>query len=97
MHRGKKSNAGTGALFGAAAGLVLGGIWGSGNLARDADGTNSSQLGNAALGALGYGLLGFFLGALIRTDRWEEVPLDRLRMSLAPQREAVAVALTVSF
>jgi hypothetical protein len=27
------------------------------------------------------------VGALIKTDRWEEVPLDRLRVSFAPKRD----------
>ena len=32
-------------------------------------------------------LLGGVVGALIKTDRWEEVPLDRLRVSFGPQRD----------
>ena len=36
--------------------------------------------------------------ASIKTDRWEEVPLDRLRVSFAPQRDArFALGFSVSF
>jgi len=35
----------------------------------------------------GGGLVGGFVGYLIKTDRWEAVPLDRLRVGLAPQRD----------
>jgi len=31
--------------------------------------------------------LGAVIGALIKTDRWEEVPLDALRVSFVPQRD----------
>ena len=37
-------------------------------------------------GAIG-GVVGGFVGYLIKTDRWEEVPLERLRVSLAPKRD----------
>lgn len=41
----------------------------------------------AGVGA-GSGLLvGAVAGAFIKTDRWEEVPLDRLRVSVVPQRD----------
>jgi hypothetical protein len=33
-------------------------------------------------------LLGVIIGGFIwKTDRWEEVPLDRLRVSFGPQRD----------
>jgi hypothetical protein len=45
----------------------------------------------AALGGLAGVIIGAGIGALIgassKTDRWEEVPLDRLRVSFAPQRD----------
>jgi hypothetical protein len=43
-------------------------------------------------------LVGAGIGALIKTDRWEEVPLDGLRMRFALQRTgALALKLSVSF
>ena len=36
------------------------------------------------LGAIG-GLAGGIAGNFIKTERWEEIPLERLRVSLAPQ------------
>ena len=47
--------------------------------------------GEAAKVLLIWGTAGAFVGALIgaatNTDRWEEVPLDQLRVSLGPQRD----------
>jgi len=42
------------------------------------------------------GVFGAFIGSLTLTDRWEEVPLDRLRLSLTPQRQG-GHALSASF
>ena len=54
-------------------------------------------IGGAGLGALGAGI-GAIVGALIKTDRWEEVPLDRLRVSFVPQRGGrFALGLSVRF
>ena len=44
------------------------------------------------------GLAGGIVGNFIKTDRWEEVPLERLRVSLAPQRDGwFALELSVRF
>jgi len=42
-------------------------------------------------------VVGAITGAFIKTDRWEEVPLDRLQVSFAPQRDGFAVGLSVAF
>ena len=42
-------------------------------------------------------LLGTLIGASIKRDRWEEVPLDRLRMSFVPQRDGFAFGLKIEF
>ena len=56
---------------------------------------------HVALHALAVGSAGALLGALIgassETDRWEEVPLDQLQVSIAPQREGVSFALRIAF
>ena len=50
------------------------------------------------LGIAGGALIGAAIGAAIKTDRWKNVPLDRLRVSLVPQRDGrLALGLAVSF
>jgi hypothetical protein len=39
------------------------------------------------VGGLGGALIGALIGSASKTDRWQEVPLDRLRVSLGPQRD----------
>ena len=57
-----------------------------------------------ALRFLGYGAIGSGVGLGVGTilgapsrDRWEEVPLDRLRVSFAPKRDGFEVGLSVAF
>ena len=56
----------------------------------------AAVLGGILGGSFG-AAFGAVLGAGIKTDRWEEVPLDRLRVSFAPKRDGFAVAMKVSF
>ena len=42
-----------------------------------------STVGGAVVGTL----LGLMVGRVIMTDRWREVPLDRVRVSFGPQRD----------
>ena len=93
MHWGKKSNWDKGLLYGGlgvgAAGLGLGILWwaecgDSGGAVCPAEGWHALAL--APIGFVAGGIVGAGVGALIRTDRWEEVPLDRLRVSIVPQR-----------
>ena len=44
-------------------------------------------IGGVIVGGLVGGGVGALIGQSIRTDRWQEVPLDRLRVSLGPQRD----------
>ncbi len=93
VYQGRRANAGKGALIGLAigggGGAVAGAIALSGSCLDSADGC---PLAGAAIFALFFGppsiLTGAVIGALIKTDRWEEVPLDRVRVSFAPQRDA---------
>jgi hypothetical protein len=52
--------------------------------------------GAAAFGAAG-ALIGAGIGALIKTDKWEEVPLDGLRVSIATRGGGVGVGVRLSF
>jgi hypothetical protein len=72
-------------IYGALAGAVLGAvIW----HAADPDAWELvPEVYGGALGMIPGALLDATIGALIKTDRWEEVPLERLRVSVAPQRD----------
>jgi len=43
------------------------------------------------------GILGGVVGNLVKTDRWEEVPLDRVRVSFAPQTDRVSFGFRIAF
>ena len=106
VHRGQKSKAGTGALIGAGVGAAAGVITALVVCAednRDCENAGSGLTAAAAL-VLGVGgaLLGAGLGAVVgsnvKVDRWEEIPLDRLRVSVAPQRDGrFGLGLSVRF
>jgi hypothetical protein len=52
----------------------------------------------AVVGALLGGFVGGVVGTFFRTERWEEVALDRVRVSLTPQWEGrFAVGMTLRF
>ena len=95
VSQGQKSNT----LEGAIVGLLIGGVavgaiaiatyeeceggWGCiGDF-----GPGFAALVGGLVGGLGGGVVGALIGRLIKTDRWAEVPLDRLRVSLGPQRD----------
>lgn len=101
VHRGQKRRLAKGALLGGlggiAAGVFLGAAWY--DFCVD---WSCNQVGFAALGVLLGGaagtLLGAGVGALITSDRWEEVPLEGLVVSLAPQRDGrPALGFSVGF
>jgi len=52
-------------------------------------------LGGVSLGVLG-ALVGAGIGASTGTDQWEQVPLERIRVGVAPQRGG-GVRLAASF
>lgn len=97
-------------LAGAGTGLVLGAgvtylVLNSGGSTapcdQDAnqDAMSSEEcLGLTALGAVAGAGLGFLIGGLFRTERWEEIPLDRLRMGIGPSPGGrLTLALRISF
>ena len=90
--RGQKSRAGIGFLVGAGVGALGAVVYCSRDASEFSDegkcevyGRDFTLLITGLIGAAG-GIVGGFVGYLIKTDRWEEVPLERLRVSLAPQR-----------
>ena len=106
--RGRKSHGGPGAAFGALIGIPLGAVVGlaiyqecvpHGPFGCLFDwGPEYSALGGALVGGLGGVVVGALIGATIETDRWEEVPLDQLRVSFGPQRDGrFGLGLSVRF
>jgi hypothetical protein len=111
VSRGKKSNAGRGALIGGTvfAALALGlGIADMGRECPPPEPGNpfagfwceETEIGHVVAATLVCGGLGAGLGALIgwgaKSDRWEEVPLDGLRISLTPQgRDRLRVSVSL--
>ena len=47
-------------------------------------------------GAVG-GIFGAVIGAASGGDRWEEVPLDRLRVSVMPQQGGFGIGARIAF
>ncbi|MFC1639221.1 hypothetical protein ACFL3B_00490 [Gemmatimonadota bacterium] len=83
-------------------GLGLGWLVGAGVGAAVSD-CDPSSLGICEAVPIGIGatvglVIGTIFGSLIKSDRWEEVPLDRVRVSFAPQRDGrFAVGMRVAF
>jgi hypothetical protein len=84
------SRAGQGALTGLAIGGVGGAIVAGTACAGDQL-LEDAAVGCALVGAVFFGaggaLVGAIIGAMTTGTRWEEVPLDRLRLQVAPQRD----------
>ncbi len=103
VHRGRKSNVGKGVLYGGIpAGLVFGGLVGVRCAFFESDYPSCNFAGGFAVGfAVGFAggaLIGAFIGAVNKSDRWESVPLDQLRVSFVPQRDGrFAFGLSVAF
>ncbi len=98
VSRGQKSHARLGAGIGFAAvalgTVVLCSTDECNTIGSDKDETLAFALIFGALGGVAGGITGYF----IKTDLWEEVPLERLRLSLAPQREGgFALGVSVRF
>lgn len=95
--RGQRSHllagAGIGLLVGAGAGLAI--TYASCTPDVDCFSAGITLFGATAAGGLSGGLVGALLW---KTDRWEEVPLDRLRVTVVPQRDGrLGLGLAVAF
>jgi len=44
-----------------------------------------------------YGGVGALIGHFIKSDRWVELPLDKVRMSVGPSRHGLGLSLSVRF
>ena len=104
VHKGRKGNVGKGAIIGTLVGVPTGLALG---VFYQQACSNTSDIGETCLalipiGAVAVGLAGALvggtIGSLIKTDRWEEVPLDQLRVSFGPQRDGrLGVGASVRF
>ncbi len=98
VYRGRGGHARTGAAIGIGAGAVIGAVTAvivCENAWCTVDG--GVVMAGAGIGVLAGGLFGAGVGALIKTDRWEEVPLDQLRVSMVPGSEGAALQVSVAF
>ena len=103
VSQGRKSNALKGLLIGSIVGVPAGAVlvllWttrGSDNPCSDYPAACAAG-GAAVVGVTG-ALVGLGIGALSKSERWEEVPLDRLRVSIVPLRDGgFALGLSVEF
>jgi hypothetical protein len=104
VHAGRRAFTGRGALIGAGAGILVGipvGIIEQSRYDCDPENAWAPCIPPGPTIPLMFGLLGAGLGALtgsfIKTDRWEEVPLDRLQVSIAPSRNGIGIGARIAF
>ncbi len=89
--RGQRSVAGRGALFGFVGGAAVGAIIGYSMGESEGFCVFACTAGQKAAWGAGIGggagtLSGLLIGALTKTDRWESIAVDGLRVSVVPQR-----------
>ena len=101
VYAGRRSHPWRGAGIGFLAGFARGfAAW---HIAEGGcyEGASTSACAAVLGGGLGAGtgaLLGAFVGGLLwKTDQWEDVPLDGLRLRLAPQRDGLALGVSLAF
>jgi len=84
-----RKGAGIGLLLGGVVGAVIGSVSYEECVSQGAfsclgpDGPEIYALAGAIIGLVA----GTLIGSAIETDRWQEVPLDRLRVNLGPRRD----------
>ncbi len=79
-------------------GLIGGAVTGAVNTGYCMGSECVRKFANGSVAGLVVGAsVGAVIGSVIHTDRWDEVPLDRLRVSLAPKQGAFALGMSVAF
>ncbi len=98
VSQGRRTNTGTGAGIGFLLGGVVGAVIGYASYAECVPQGWFSCIGPdfgpevvavmvGLVGGTGGALFGALIGSAIKTDRWQEVPPDRFRLQVAPQRD----------
>lgn len=95
--RAHKSYVGTGAAVGGLAGAVVGGLAGVAMSGVGGGDAGAGAVGGAMAGGLVLGGLGALIGWTATGSAWEEIPLNRLRVSLAPQTDGFSFAFRIAF
>lgn len=94
---GKRAHVRDGALLGAVAGAVVFGVVGAPG-PEDCVGSCGDLDGVGAVLYMATGaLLGGVVGARIKSDRWQEVPVGRPRVSLTPQPGGIGASVSIAF
>jgi hypothetical protein len=89
VSHGTKSNVGKGALIGGLVGAALGGAaataaCGGIVMGQEVSCSGGEIVGGVVVGGLIVGAVGATIGALIRTEGWEQIPLSGLRVQPSP-------------
>jgi len=85
-------------LEGAGIGFLFGVVTGAASGDDPSDQWFAYSAGEKAMmGGLGFGLIGAGVGALIKSDKWSEVPLDQVRPRLVAQQDGVGVGVSLRF
>jgi len=100
VYGGQKSNTlkgmGYGLLIGAGVGVLVGAVVPCRDALDFSYESDCVKIGGAAGAVVGL-LVGTTVGLLNKTDRWEEVPLDQIRVSFLPRRDGFALGMSVAF
>jgi len=92
--RGKRRHVWQGAVIGFLPAAAFGAF--AAGVSCDADSPCNVAPFALVVGGMG-AALGAGVGALIKTDHWEEAPVSRVRFAIAPARGGVRAAVTLSF
>ena len=101
--RGRRTAAKEGALWGGVLGTVLGGLAVFGlsqamcDYGSDCGGSMEAFLAGAGIfGAAGAGV-GALAGLAVKTDRWERVPVDRVRVGIRPVAHGAGMQVSLGW
>lgn len=98
VSRGRKGNAVAGAVAGLFAGALVGLAAGTASCEDSFIFSRGDCIGMSAAGfaAIGVGV-GALIGALAKTEHWETVPVDAVRVSVVPHGSGVALGISLSY
>jgi hypothetical protein len=97
-YQGRRGHTWLGAGIGFAFGAVVGGVTG-GNACKTlgCDDMSWAAVVGGGIGGLAGALLGGGIGALSRTDRWEEIALERVTVSIVTRHDGFGLRASIAF